>query len=107
MEATLDEDIRVRGYVPTEALIRTQSAVHSTRIFLCGTMMLMRQWHQSERIEPNIPSSTFLYADPDGYPIGLTHEALSVDILDRDYGWVLFEIETRWGPVEVWADGEW
>ncbi|MFT5679619.1 MAG: hypothetical protein ACI8RZ_000523 [Myxococcota bacterium] len=107
VEVSIDEEVRLSGYVPTDTLFDLTPTSRSTQLYRCGFMMMqMDYWRQRKPAKPNIPADTFLYADPDGPPIGLTREPLEVDILDRDYGWVLFELQTRWGPVEVWTDGE-
>ncbi len=104
VEMSGGEEVRLRGYVPIDALTAVEPGTFSTRLFRCGFgMFLMRD---RQPAAPNIPAGTHLYADLDGPPIGLTRQDFEADILDHDYGWALIELETRWGPVEVWADVE-
>lgn len=53
---------------------------------------------------PTVSAGSWLLDGPDGAPVGLALRDLYTPILDREDGYALVEIETPWGPVELWAE---
>ncbi|MEL6345185.1 MAG: hypothetical protein AAFV53_18910, partial [Myxococcota bacterium] len=97
------ETQRIRGYVDADALVSGIEGTQWTVHFRCGTGAYMSHYMRLNA-PGNVPAGTWLHLSPDEPPIGVTTYPLDVDLLDIDYGWSLLELETRWGPVEVWAE---